>query len=70
MFDSSVIRPRRGIARTVEGKPEHPVQKNELDEQIDEKDITCGGNFREYLLNSTLHGLRYVGEKQISVFER
>lgn len=28
------------------------------------------GNLEQYLLNSTLHGLRYVGDKKISYFER
>lgn len=32
--------------------------------------LTCGGYFRQYLLNSTLHGLRYVGDVHITVFER
>lgn len=27
-------------------------------------------NFQEYLLSSTLHGLRYIGLRTISVFER
>lgn len=71
MLDSSIIRPRRGIGRTelTEGKP-LKIQKQEMDEQNGEKAITCSENFRHYLLNSTLHGLRYVGETKISVFER
>lgn len=72
MLDSSVIRPRRGIGRieNAEGNSQN-VQKKEMDEQNDgDKAITCSENFRQYLLNSTLHGLRYVGETQISVFER
>lgn len=35
-----------------------------------EKESSCQENLRQYLLNSTLHGLRYVGERQISTFER
>lgn len=31
---------------------------------------TCLENFNQYLLNTTLHGLRYVGDKSITVFER
>lgn len=71
MLDSGVIRPRRGIGRMelAEGKP-LKVQKTEMNEKSDDKTITCSENFRQYLLNSTLHGLRYVGETQISVFER
>lgn len=31
---------------------------------------TCSENVEQYLLNSTLHGLRYVGDRKISYFER
>ncbi|KAJ6634965.1 Pickpocket protein 28 [Pseudolycoriella hygida] len=31
---------------------------------------TCSENVEEYLTNSTLHGLRYVGNRKISYFER
>lgn len=41
---------------------------NENDE--DDVEITCAENFRQYLLNSTLHGLRYVGDVKITIFER
>lgn len=33
-------------------------------------EITVAKTMREYLYNSTLHGLRYVGENTITVFER
>lgn len=32
--------------------------------------ITCKENFNQYLVNTTLHGLRYVGDRSISPFER
>lgn len=32
--------------------------------------ITCQENFNQYLVNTTLHGLRYVGDRSITVFER
>lgn len=32
--------------------------------------ITCQENFNQYLVNTTLHGLRYVGDKKITPFER
>lgn len=32
--------------------------------------ITCRENFNQYLVNTTLHGLRYVGDRKITVFER
>lgn len=31
---------------------------------------TCSENTNQYLVNSTLHGLRYVGDRNISYFER
>lgn len=31
---------------------------------------TCNENVEQYLLDSTLHGLRYVGNRKISYFER
>lgn len=32
--------------------------------------VNCRENLNEYLYNSTLHGLRYVGDRSISRFER
>lgn len=32
--------------------------------------VTCRENFNQYLLNTTLHGLRYVGDKSLSSWER
>lgn len=32
--------------------------------------VSCRENLNEYLLSSSLHGLRYVGERRISRFER
>lgn len=32
--------------------------------------VTYRDNFSEYLFNSTLHGLRYVGDRTISRLER
>lgn len=32
--------------------------------------VNCRENLNEYLYNSTLHGLRYVGDRTISRFER
>lgn len=35
-----------------------------------EETISCRENFNEYLFSSTLHGLRYVGDRTISRVER
>lgn len=32
--------------------------------------LTCQENFNQYLVNTTLHGLRYVGDRSITLFER
>lgn len=31
---------------------------------------SCGENCHQYLMNTTLHGLKYVGDKKITRFER
>lgn len=31
---------------------------------------TCHESFRQYLKNTTLHGLKYVGDDTITLFER
>lgn len=31
---------------------------------------TCQDNFKRFLSNSTLHGLKYVGDNTITLFER
>lgn len=44
---------------------------NALEPNLDEMTKkNCSENVQQYLLNSTLHGLRYVGDSTISVFER
>lgn len=32
--------------------------------------MTCRESFHQYLRNSTLHGLRYIGDRSLSFFER
>lgn len=67
MWYSSIANPRKSISS------QGSIKK---DKQSDEENIAterrsaCQENLRQYLLNSTLHGLRYVGERQISLFER
>lgn len=44
---------------------------NKLENEIrDNLTVTCRENFNEYLYNSSLHGLRYVGDRTISRLER
>lgn len=45
------------------------VQKLESDIR-ENLTVTCRENFNEYLYNSSLHGLRYVGDRTISRWER
>lgn len=53
-------------------------RKNNIDEKVQkfeknlEKSLTVSyrDNFNEYLRVSTLHGLRYVGDRTITLFER
>lgn len=47
------------------------LQKYKNDRNDDtEENMSCRENLNEYLLNSTLHGLRYVGDRAISRVER
>lgn len=39
-------------------------------EKSDKSTSTCESNIQEYLLSSSLHGLRYIGTTTLSVFER
>lgn len=43
---------------------------NDEDSQDEEKSASSSEHFREYLLSTSLHGLRYVGTKTLSLFER
>lgn len=69
MWFSSKIRPRKSYQTQ---KNSHPsADKSVENKQLASgESVGCGENVREYLLNSTLHGLRYIGDTQISVFER
>ena len=40
------------------------------DNVVDPRQITFSENIRGYLTSSTLHGLRYIGSTELSVFER
>lgn len=57
--------------------PEMPYSRDQtMDDSNGEKTLnselkkTCNENFNQYLLNTTLHGLRYVGDRSITLFER
>lgn len=51
-------------------------KKDKFDSKIQKFDndnslrVSCRDNLNEYLLNSTLHGLRYVGNRTITRIER
>lgn len=67
MWYSSIASARKSISSQGSKKKAKPS----FDDTVAmEKDSSCQENLRQYLLNSTLHGLRYVGERQISTFER
>lgn len=76
MWFSNVVRPRK---TNKSGKLSSKNQLNRLqgnnktEQKIEEylkENVTWKDTFRQYLLNSTLHGLRYVGEAKITFFER
>lgn len=47
-----------------------PNSKEDDDEIAKDVELTCRESFYQYLLNSTLHGLRYVGDQSLSLCER
>lgn len=55
------------------GSRSQPAQQNQLQHEEDKKGSYIGifkENVHQYLLNTTLHGLKYVGDKTITRFER
>lgn len=57
------------IIHNARDRPDAKLQKIEHDIKNNLK-VMCGGNFNEYLYHSTLHGLKYVGDRTISRLER
>lgn len=52
-------------------KPRRPLQSYEHTlTKDDTKSPRLGNYFSEYLMHSTLHGLRYIGDVTLSLFER
>ena len=43
---------------------------DDCDRKIEKPTNTCHENVEQYLTDSSLHGLRYVGNRKISYFER
>lgn len=42
-----------------------------IDDEVKETvSVTCRENFYQYLTNTTLHGLRYIGDQTLTVLER
>lgn len=48
----------------------HVAWANNSKEASSKRGNCCGKSMREYLDNSTLHGLKYIGYTQITIFER
>lgn len=57
------------VDRKKKGNPEHRILS--IDSETKRQfALTCKENFNQYLINTTLHGLRYVGDRSITLFER
>lgn len=57
------------VDRKKKEQPEHSVLS--IDSETKKRvALTCQENFNQYLINTTLHGLRYVGDRSITLFER
>lgn len=63
----SVIRPRNSIQTPSKFTPR--LSPTDSERSASFKTI-CRNNLRQYLINSTLHGLKYVGDNTITLFER
>lgn len=51
------------------GNNETQLKRLSYDERRSRYD-SCRENLRQYLMNTTLHGLKYVGDKKISRLEQ
>lgn len=70
-FRSKIFQPEKNysIDRKKKENPEHSVLS--IDSETKKRvALTCQENFNQYLINTTLHGLRYVGDRSITLFER
>lgn len=72
-YRSKVFRPESKPFTVVryKTKPAETKLLQSIDDEVKKTfRITCQENFNQYLVNTTLHGLRYVGDKSITLFER
>lgn len=66
---SNIFRPERYY--TVARHRKKDSGSGLIDEEVKKNvRLTCQENFNQYLVNTTLHGLRYVGDRSITRFER
>ena len=73
MWLNTKIEPRKPLSHVSLSKQNLNLIRSKKQREIDEyllTNRTMKATFWQYLLNSTLHGLRYVGETTITVFER
>lgn len=70
MWYSSIANGRKSFSRKGSLSDYKAKRSDDDDDLAMGKRSSCQENLHQYLLNSTLHGLRYVGERQISPFER
>ncbi|XP_037040267.1 pickpocket protein 28 [Bradysia coprophila] len=70
MWYSSIANGKKSFSRKGSLNDNKAKRSDDDDDLAMEKRSSCQENLHQYLLNSTLHGLRYVGERQISPFER
>lgn len=70
MWYSSITNGRKSFSRKGSNDDIKAKRSDDDDDFAMGERSTCQENLHQYLLNSTLHGLRYVGERHISPFER
>lgn len=63
--------PQTTMVKFNAAKPRRPLKNYERAHGKDDtKTPKLGNYFSEYLMHSTLHGLRYIGDVTLSMFER
>lgn len=67
---SNVVQQLQLVEQEVKMSESDDGDRNHRNRKKENPTSTCNENVEQYLVNSTLHGLRYVGDRKISYFER
>lgn len=65
-----MFEPRLQVGSVHKKRTKNEIQQNFVKKDSKKLVTTCQANIYQYLLNTTLHGLKYVGDRTITRFER